>query len=418
MQKVNADLVTIGDEILIGQIVDSNSAWLAQQLNKAGIWVRQITSISDSPSAIRNTLADLSGKSQVVIVTGGLGPTKDDKTKASIAEYFGSRLEMNQEILDHIIERLSGFGVAVNENNRNQALVPHNCTPLFNQLGTAPGMYFLKDDVHYFFLPGVPFEMKGIYNDHIAGILLSTFDTEKILHRTIMTVGIAESNLADKLEEWEDSLPEHIKLAYLPRPGVVRLRLSGSGSTMDELKSELNVWIEKLYRLIPEYIAGDEDEILEHTVGLLLKQNGKTLATAESCTGGSIASRITSIAGASTYFKGTIVAYDNAVKTKMLHVNPQIIEEHGAVSEAVVCSMVRGAIDALDVDYAIATSGIAGPDGGTADKPVGTIWIAVGNKSLVKARKYNFGKNRERNIERTTVMALNLIRKFILADKN
>lgn len=409
-----AELITIGDEILIGQIVDTNSAWLATQLNSIGVKVYQTTSVSDDSEHILAALQEANSRADVVIVTGGLGPTKDDITKPTICEYFNSKLIIHEPTLEFITDRLTKRGVKMNEKNRAQALVPDNCEVLANNHGSAPCMKFRKDNTLFFFMPGVPFEMKGIYTDHIPEILKKEFALKSIFHRTILTQGIAESILAEKIADWEDNLPENIKLAYLPRPGIVRLRLSITTENEQEAVQTVSKEVEKLYKIVPEYIFGEGEETLEDIIGKLLKDKNQSLATAESCTGGSIASRITTISGSSAYFKGSVVAYSNEVKAGVLKVDNSLIETYGAVSQQVVEAMVKGTVNLFYVDYAIATSGIAGPTGGTPGKPVGTVWIAVGNKNKIWAEKYYFGDNRERNIERSVISALNMLRKFII----
>lgn len=411
---IKAELITIGDEILIGQIIDTNSAWLATQLNSIGVKIYQITSVSDNHDHILEALKEANKRVDVVIVTGGLGPTKDDITKPTICEYFNSRLVIHQPTLEFITDRLTKRGVRMNEKNREQALVPDNCEILANNHGSAPCMKFKKEGTLFFFMPGVPFEMKGIFTDHIPEVLKKEFTLKSIFHRTILTQGIAESILAEKISDWEDNLPENIKLAYLPRPGIVRLRLSITAENFSDAVKTVNTEVEKLYKIVPEYIFGEGEETLEEIIGMLLKEKNKTIATAESCTGGSLASRITSISGSSAYFRGSIVAYDNEIKKNVLKVENGILEKNGAVSEQVVEAMVKGAINLLEVDYAVATSGIAGPTGGTSEKPVGTVWIAVGNKNKIWSKKYYFGDNRERNVERSVISGLSMLRSFIL----
>ena len=409
-----AELITIGDEILIGQITDTNSVWLAAQLNLIGVKVYQTTSVSDNHDHILAALKEASNRVDIVIVTGGLGPTKDDITKPAICAYFNSQLVIHQPTLEFITERLTKRGVRMNEKNRAQALVPDNCEVLANNHGSAPCMMFKKDNTLFFFMPGVPFEMKGIFTDHIPEILEKEFSLKTIFHRTILTQGIAESILAEKISDWEDNLPGNIKLAYLPRPGIVRLRLSITAENHQEATESVNREIEKLYALIPGYIFGEGDDSLENIIGKLLSGRNQSMATAESCTGGSIASIITSVPGSSAYFKGSVVAYSNEIKTGILNVDDSLIETFGAVSKEVVEEMVKRTVSLFVVDYAIATSGIAGPTGGTPEKPVGTVWIAVGNRTRVLAEKFYFGDNRERNIERSAISGLNMLRKFIL----
>lgn len=417
--NTNAEIITIGDEILIGQVVDTNSAWLAQQLNDIGINVFQITSVSDNNEHITNSLGLASSRADLILVTGGLGPTKDDITKQTIATYFDATLVKNEQILKHIEELLSPRGITINELNIQQSYVPHNCEVLHNALGTAPGMLFEKDNKVYVFMPGVPFEMKRIVADELLPRLVRRFNTPAIVHRTLMLQGIAESMLAQHIESWELQLPENVKLAYLPSPGIIRLRLTAKGDNRNHLTQIINDEVEKLLPLIKDWQYASLDEPLEVTISNLFKNNKLMLATAESCTGGKIASMITSVAGSSDYFKGSVVSYANETKTSVLHVPSDLIEKHGAVSQQVVESMAKNVVELLNVDYSIATSGIAGPEGGTPSKPVGTIWIAVASKDKVESRLLSLGDtNRERNILRTAVTALNELRKFVIKYQN
>ncbi len=413
--NTNAEIITIGDELLIGQVVDTNSAWIAQQLNPIGINVYQITSVSDNKTHIINSLDIASSRADLIIVTGGLGPTKDDITKQTIAGYFKSKLVRNEQVLAHIHKLLEPRGIKINELNTHQADLPDNCQVLYNISGTAPGMWFERNGKVYVFMPGVPYEMKSIVSDELLPRLIKYFKTPAIVHQTLMLQGIAESMLAELIEPWEAQLPPSIRLAYLPSPGLIRLRLTAKGDNKDVLTNLINLEVEKLLPVIKNWYYADNDEPLEVTIGKLLKNSRLTLATAESCTGGKIASMITSVPGSSEYYKGTIVAYANEIKTSMLNVPSGIIKAHGAVSQPVVEEMAQNIIKLFDVDYAIATSGIAGPDGGTPEKPVGTIWIAVASRDKVISQVFSFGdNNRERNIQRTSISALNELRKLIL----
>lgn len=410
-----AQIITIGDEILIGQIVDSNSAWIAQRLNRLGIEIHEILSISDEYQHIIQSLEYASKKNDLVIVTGGLGPTKDDKTKDALCSFFETKLVLHEPTLNHIESFFKLRGMSVNKLNRDQALIPSGCIPLHNDSGTAPGMWFEKGKTFYVFLPGVPCEMKSLMEKEVLP-RLKHFSDEKVIHKTVITQGIAESVLAEQISDWENNLPDKVKLAYLPRPGIVRLRLTITGNDSISMENTLNDQIEKLKIIIPDHFFGNDEEQPEEIVGkLLIKKGYKTLATAESCTGGAIASLITSIPGSSRYFKGAIVAYDNNVKIQHLRVQKVLIEEHGAVSKEVVEAMAEGALKALDTDYSIATSGIAGPTGGTPEKPVGTVWIAVASKDEVISGKFQFGENRERNITKSVMSGLNMLRKVILS---
>ena len=411
---MEAELITIGDEILIGQIVDTNSAWMAQKLNDEGINIRQITSISDKPDHIISTLHEAGQKSSIVLVTGGLGPTKDDRTKSALCSYFGTTLIENGAVLDHIAQLLIPRGILMNSLNRDQALVPASATILHNQLGTAPGLWFKYDDTIYVFMPGVPFEMKYLMENEVLPRIKRLYNTTTILHRTILTQGLGESSLAEKIEYWEDSLPENISLAYLPSPQSVRLRLSARGDNKKYLMKLIDEKIKELEEIIPTYIFGFEDETMAGNIGKLLCERGMNLGVAESCTGGNIAHFITLNPGSSVYFKGGIVAYSNEVKVNVLGIDPNLIADRGAVSKDVVEAMAVGARKVLKTDYAIATSGIAGPDGGTPDKPVGTVWIAVAGPDRVISKVSNFANHRERNIIRSSQTALNMLRLELL----
>lgn len=407
---MKAEIITIGDEILIGQVIDTNSAWIAEQLNLTGIKVAQITSISDQREHILNALEEASGRSEIILMTGGLGPTRDDITKETLCEYFGTRLVFNQDAFNNIerIFRLRGFQIT--PLNRAQAEIPENCSMLLNSNGTAPGMWFEKDGRIYVSMPGVPFEMKSLMTDCVLP-RLKNLSPVSIYHRTILTQGVGESFLASIIENWETNLPAHIKLAYLPQPGIVRLRLSASGHNLNLLMNEVNEKVNELYGLIPQYIFGEGEDTLEKIAGDQLKKRGLTLATAESCTGGYIAHLITGIAGSSAYFKGSVVAYSNEIKENILGVKPETLEKYGAVSEQTVQEMADGIIKKFRVDCAIAVSGIAGPDGGSDEKPVGTTWICVKTPLGSITKKFTFGEHRGRNIRRAALAALDLLRK-------
>jgi len=407
---MEADLITIGDEILIGQIVDTNSAWMAQKLNDEGINVRQITSISDQPGHIISTLNESGRKASIVLVTGGLGPTKDDRTKLALCAFFETQLIENKEVLENVIELLTPRGVSINALNREQALVPATATVLANKLGTAPGLWFNRGGAIFVFMPGVPFEMKYLMENEVLPRIKKLFNTSTIIHRTILTQGLPESMLAERIADWEDRLPECISLAYLPSPQNIKLRLSARGEDKSHLSKLLKQNIEKLTKIIPNYIFGYEEDTMAGNIGKILKEKGLTVAVAESCTGGNIAHFFTMNPGSSEYFKGGIVAYSNELKVKLLGIDHEIISEKGAVSKEVVEAMAVAARQLLNTDYAIATSGIAGPDGGTPEKPVGTVWIAVADSYSVVSKNYNFGNNRERNIIRSSQTALNMLR--------
>ncbi len=411
-----AEIITIGDEILIGQVVDTNSAWLGEQLNLHGVEIVKITSISDKHKQIIDALLSAESHADLVLITGGIGPTKDDITKKALCDYFECGMVMNEDVLRHVIDMLSRRSVVINELNKEQALVPEACSVLHNPNGTAPGMWFEKNDTIFVSMPGVPFEMKEITLNEILPRLQQTGRTKSIYHQTVLTYGVPESMLAEKIEAWEKTLPDFIKLAYLPNQLMVRLRLSAYGDDETFLKAEVDKQIEKLKTVIPEDIFGFNGSSLSKVTGDLLIKYGKTLSIAESCTGGKIAHFFTSNAGSSAYFRGSIVAYANEVKENQLGVEPEALEKHGAVSKEVAIEMALGVKNALGTDYAISTTGIAGPDGGTDEKPVGTVWIAVAGQQKVYAKRYNFAHNRERNILRSTQAAINFLRKVILKE--
>ena len=415
LQTMKAEIITIGDEILIGQIIDSNSAFIAEQLSNIGIQTVQITSISDNKQHIINALEEAGQRAGLIILTGGLGPTNDDITKKTITEYFGTKLKFNDKVFNHVKQLLVGRGIEVSEINAQQAQIPENAEILFNNVGTAPGMLFKQNNKIYVSMPGVPFEMKFIVEKRLIPYLQKNISTDEIVKKTVMTQGIPESHLATKIKHWEDNLPEYIKLAYLPQPGIVRLRLSAKGKDKNKLTTEINNEIEKLKQIIPEAIFGYNDISIEQVINNLLKQTSKNLATAESCTGGTIAAMITSIAGSSQIFKGSIVAYSNEAKHKILGVKTSTLETYGAVSKQVVEEMADGVFNLFNTDYAITVSGIAGPTGGTPEKPIGTTWICVAHKNGEKiTRKYLFGEHRGRNIRRSALTALNTLRNIIL----
>ena len=406
---MNCEIITIGDELLIGQVIDTNSAWMAEHLNQIGIRVEQITSISDQREHILTTLKEASERADVIFMTGGLGPTRDDITKNTLCEYFNTHLVFNEDAFENIKRIFKTRGFKFTELNRGQAEVPENCTMLLNINGTAPGMWFEKDGKIYISMPGVPFEMKALMTDNILP-RLAHFSPVSIRHRTILTQGVGESFLAAQIEEWETSLPPFIKLAYLPQPGIVRLRLTASGTDKASLEQTLTEVTNTLYTLIPQYIFGEGEDTLELVVGKLLKAQHYSLATAESCTGGYIAHLITSIPGSSAYFKGSVVAYSNEIKVQMLGVSAETIEKNGVVSAETVFEMAAGIIKQFKTECAIAVSGIAGPDGGTEEKPVGTIWICVLTPKGAETRKFTFGDHRGRNIRRTAMAALDMLR--------
>lgn len=417
LEILHASIITIGDELLIGQTVDTNSAFIGKELNSIGVWVKRRVAVGDNYNDIWKALDQESKESKIIILTGGLGPTADDITKPLLCNYFGGKMILNEEVLSHIqflFEKIFHRKGPLQEANRKQAEVPDVCTVLPNKRGTAPGMLFQKDDVFFFSLPGVPHEMKGLIQQEVIPRLLELFQMPAIVHRTACTFGIGESMLAASLSDFENSLPASIKLAYLPGYGSVKLRLTGTGEDKTAIETAVRSYFYQLCELTKKYLFSTEDEGLEKVVGTILKAKGKTMCTAESCTGGYIAQLITSVSGASAYYLGSIVSYANAVKENVLGVQSTTLTSQGAVSEATVKEMAAGALAKLGADYAVAVSGIMGPDGGSEEKPVGTVWIAVANSEKTEALKLNLRFDRQRNIEMTATNALNYLRKFIL----
>lgn len=415
---MNAHIISIGDEILIGQIVNSNAAWMGEELNKVGVNVEQIVTISDDREAIKNAVAQAEKSADIILLTGGLGPTKDDITKKTLAEYFGLAMAYHPASFENIQELFAQYGREADDRYKVQAEMPVGADILMNKVGTASGMWFKQNGKVTVSMPGVPREMKYLMTEEVLPKLQKHFNTPTILHKTLLTSGKGETDLSDLLEEVEEQLPQNIKLAYLPNTmkGQVRLRLTAKGEDRKALEEELEKQANKISTLLGPLVFGEEQQTLAGAIGLLLKEKGATLGTAESCTGGNVAQHITAVAGCSSYYKGSIVAYANETKTKFLGVKTATLDEYGAVSEQTIKEMLQGTIQNLGVDYAVATSGIAGPGGGKPDKPVGTIWIAVGDKNKVFAKCLQLGNNRERNIQMTTTIVLNTLRRFLLGD--
>ena len=411
---MKAEIITIGDELLIGQTIDTNSAWIGAELSMAGFDIHRKTSIHDNRPDILNALSQAKGRSDVVIITGGLGPTSDDITKPTLCEFFNTRLVMNEEVLSMIETMMRRRNFPMNENNRRQAEVPESCTVLTNAAGTAPGMWFEKEGTIFVSLPGVPAEMKHIMNRHVLPELKKQFTSQVIIHRNIMTYGAPEARLAEILTDFEAGLPGYIRLAYLPSSGIIKLRLTGTGTDHKTIGDSVEEQVRRLYAIIPDLIYGENEESLEMAVGRLLREKKRTLCTAESCTGGNIAHLITSVPGCSDYYAGSVIAYANRIKTLLPGIGDELIEKHGAVSEQVVKAMADGARRFLGTDFSVATSGIAGPDGGTVDKPVGTLWTAVASDTETVAEMHTFGTDRLINITRFSLVALNLLRKQII----
>jgi nicotinamide-nucleotide amidase len=412
---MKATIVTIGDEILIGQIVDTNSGYIAKALDKIGVQTTEMLSISDDKNHILDTFASLQDKVDLVIITGGLGPTKDDITKKTFCDYFEDVFVRNQEVEDHIVALFNKLNFIPTQINKDQALLPSKALVLKNNYGTAAGMWMKKGKTVFVSMPGVPYEMKGIVNEELIPKIISEYKRPYIVHKTILTYGQGESMVAERIENWENNLPEYIKLAYLPSPGRVRLRLTARGENEEVLQKAIQENIQSLTIIIGDIIVGfDEDETIEVIIGRLLRQQGKTIATAESCTGGKIAQILTSVAGASNYFRGSVVSYATDTKISVLGVSAQTIEKCTVVSAAVASEMALGIQKLLKADYAIATTGNAGPSKGDADAEVGTVFIALATPEAVFTEEFNFGQPREKVIERTTNKALELLQKEIL----
>jgi len=412
--KKAIDIISIGDELLIGQVINSNASWMGQKLSAQGMRINRMVAVADTHDAIINALENSAQNARVVLVTGGLGPTKDDLTKDIACEFFGSKLVLDEGVRKHVESFFNKRGFDLTKLNFWQAMVPDNCQVVANAVGTAPGMYFEKDEVHYLFMPGVPMEMKSIMETWAIPFFKNLCQPPVYVEKTVLTHGMGESFLADKIADWEDSLPDNFSLAYLPSPGRVRLRISARGDHEEELAQELEAQIEKLKAIIKVLFYGYNDDTLEEVVGKMLLAKNTTLATAESCTGGLIAHKITTIPGSSQYFKGSVVAYANEIKEQVLGVNAVDLEKHGAVSEEVVLQMAENVRKIYKTDYALAVSGIAGPDGGTEEKPVGTVWIALATVDKLVAKKFLFGGERVRNIDWAYQTALNMLRLELL----
>ncbi|ANI88773.1 damage-inducible protein CinA [Arachidicoccus ginsenosidimutans] len=410
MKHISASIITIGDELLIGQVIDTNSAWLAQELNKTGVWLEQKTSVGDDETQILKGLQDAEKSSDIIILTGGLGPTKDDLTKDILNKYFNGKLVLNEDALRNVEAIFKQYNRPLLEVNYNQALVPDVCKVLLNDRGTAPGMLFEKNGKLFFSLPGVPHEMKAMFERSVLPEIKSHFKLSPVEHRTLITVGIGESFLAERIKDFEANLPQNIKLAYLPATRMVRLRLtehiSSNNSLIDEKFSELQ-------NLLPDVMVANEDISVSAAIGKLLLQKNRTISTAESCTGGYLAHLFTSVAGASQYFYGSIVSYTNDVKANVLGVQKSTLDEFTAVSEQTVKEMVWNVREKMNTDYALATTGIFGPGGGTDETPVGTVWIAVANNQIIKTQKLNLSYTRERNNEATTIAVFTLLKQFM-----
>ena len=412
MSEIIIKNISIGDELLIGQVINTNAAWLGAQLSEAGFQLDSTLTIGDSEKAIMDALESCMD-ADLVLVTGGLGPTADDITKPTVCKFFGSELEFCQTAYDNVVSIFKRRGFQMSERNRGQAYLPKSCQYIPNTYGTAPCMWLEKEGVVFAFMPGVPFEMKGIFNDELLPRIKERFHAVPYAKRVIMTTGIGESFLADMIKEWEDALPDFLSLAYLPQYGMVRLRLSGRHENAAFLHSTLDNEVEKLTKLISNYIFAMDDLPLQRVVFDLLIEKGKTFASAESCTGGNIAHVITLIPGSSEVFKGAAITYATPMKTKVLDVPAETIDEYGVVSQQVVENMAIGVRNLMEADFGVATTGIAGPSGGTEETPVGTVWIGVASAKGVVSKCFNFGKDRENVINRATIMAYEMLRQQI-----
>ena len=413
---MKAAIITIGDEILIGQIVDTNSAFIAKSLDRIGVEINEMISISDDKKHILDTFAKLQNKVDLVIITGGLGPTKDDVTKTTFCDYFEDKLIVNKEVENHVVELIERvMKRKASQINKDQALVPSKCTVLHNQVGTAPGMWMKKENTVFISLPGVPYEMKYLVENEIIPKVIREYKRPYIIHKTILTYGQGESLVAERIEEWENNLPEFIKLAYLPAPGRVRLRLSARGNDKEKLETAIAEKVKSLDAIIHDIIVGfDEDETLEVVVGKMLAKQNKTLSTAESCTGGKIAEVLTSVPGSSQYFKGSVVSYATETKINVLGIPESLIKEHSVVSAAVVSAMALSIKKMMKTDYAIASTGNAGPSKGDSNAEIGTVFIALATPNDIIVEEFNFGQPREKVIDRTVIKSLEILQKEIL----
>ncbi len=410
MRNIYAELISIGDEILYGQTLDTNSHYISGELDKLGIRVKRKVTVADTEKDILEAVEEAEKNAEIILITGGLGPTKDDLTKASLAKYFNSEMYVDEEVLQNLKERFSKRGRELNVLNRRQAELPKKCKVVNNKYGTAPGMWFEKDNKIFVSMPGVPAEMKYMMEDTILPELKNRYETPVLIHQMIKTVGIPESVLAEKLEEWENNLPKEIKLAYLPGLNQVKMRLTASGDSKAHLQKLLEQEVNKLYEQVGKYIYGTDEGNLAQKIGDLLKKQGLTIACAESCTGGHISQLITANSGSSAYYRGSIVPYHNELKINMLGVKPETIEQNGAVSEPTVKEMAERVRELFGADIGIATSGIAGPTGGTEEKPVGTVWVALADGKETQTKLFNFPFDRESNIDLTANSVLNLVR--------
>lgn len=407
---VYAEIISIGDEILYGQTLDTNSHWISGRLDEIGVKVRRKITVGDEREEILNSVRESENRSDIVLITGGLGPTSDDLTKPLLTEYFQTHLKMNEDALQDIKTLFAKAGKELKEPHIQQALLPASCTKVTNMLGTAPGMWFERNGKVIVSMPGVPYEMKGMMTSIILPKLKEKYVGGVIYHKMIKTIGVSESDIAQTIKAWEERLPKHIKLAYLPSLGRVKLRITAMGDDKARLEEEVGFQVDGVLPLISKYVYGYDDDEMEKLIGQRLMENGQTIAFAESCTGGHLSQLITGVEGSSRYFKGTLVAYDYDVKVKALGVDQTVLEQQGAVSEEVVLQMAKNVREKLNADVGMAISGIAGPGGGTEEKPVGTVWIAYSDNKITTARKFNFSKDRKLNIRFAAQSALNMFR--------
>jgi nicotinamide-nucleotide amidase len=412
---MRVELVAIGNELLLGKTVNTNSSWMAQELNLYGIQVNRISTVADSRDDILSILREAGDRAEVIILTGGLGPTSDDITKPVLCDFFETDLILDQGILEHIKSLLATRGVEINDFNARQAEVPVSAQILHNAMGTAPGLWFEKNGIIFISLPGVPFEMKALITDLVIPKLREKFTFPEVYYKTVITQGSFEAHLAERLRTFEENLPGNISFAYLPSPGIIRLRIGTTGEDIKKLEEEVNNQVKKLQKIIPEYIVGYNNDTLELIIGSMLIFKNRSLSIAESCTGGAVSALVTSVPGSSAYFKGGIVAYSNEIKSDQLAIDRSLIDKYGAVSKPVVEDMAINTRLLFNTDYAVSVSGIAGPSGGSADKPVGTTWIGVSCRDITLSEEFRFGDNRERNIQRASVAALNMLRKLIIS---
>lgn len=414
IEKGAAEIISIGDELLIGQVINSNASWMGEQLFLNGIPLRRVTTVGDNEAQLHSAISEALLRVQFVFLTGGLGPTSDDITKPALCSYFGTELVFNQEAYEQVEALFKRRGLAVTERNRQQAFLPALCRPIQNLNGTAPGMWFDLDESVMISMPGVPFEMKPMFAEQVLPAIRRKYSTSNYFFRTVMTIGVGESFIADKIADWESKLPEGYSVAYLPQPGIVRLRLGGSGTDGQAVLQTLHRLEAELVQILNELVYGYDNQSIEEVVFQLLRSTGKTISTAESCTGGYIAHLLTSLPGSSACFKGSIVAYSNEIKTGFLGIADKTIELEGAVSRQVAEEMALAIREKFGTHYGLGVTGIAGPDGGTAEKPVGTVWIAVAGVDGIISQKFQLGEQRDRNIRRSALAALNMLRVQLL----